>query len=307
MPDAGYFVKLRSFLSGQRAHRRRTAEKRSNPACSPSGRDSAFELEPLEPRVLLTADLAAAVQAVQIIDPVVPQQNGSATVRLLNQGDARTPNNVDIGVNVFASQDQTFDASDVLLGTGKASGRLNVGASENVNVALRFPSTLTPGARTLLAVADPSNRIAENSEINNVAVGPSVNVVWQFGAVPGRSGNTNLTLRDADGTDVTFALSGGGTGEVTRFFPWDVRLTDTTPQSILFVTGVGGDARVVLDDIEVQGPLGAVFAPIADLWGILETEGPVTAGILLRSANLATIAVPSIQARRLGPFRCKAL
>jgi hypothetical protein len=80
MHDAGYFSTLRAFLVGRRRPRRR-----------PQGRAAArinrcritpFSLEPLEARVLLSADLASAVQ---VIDPAVATQQANTTVLLTAQ------------------------------------------------------------------------------------------------------------------------------------------------------------------------------------------------------------------------------
>jgi hypothetical protein len=114
--------------------------------------------------------------------------------------------------------------------------------------------------------------------------------------VPNHSGNTNLTLRDADGTNVTFSLIGGGTGEVIQDgSQWDIRLTGTTSQSVLTVFGLGGNNRVSIDDIHVQGPLGGVLAANTDLVGNLTIDGPVKAGLLLGSASGTVISAPTIE------------
>jgi VCBS repeat-containing protein len=82
MRDAGYFSKLRSFLLRGSTHRRREARGRARP--SRTQRVSPFNLEPLEPRVLLAADLAGAVQAAQIVEPA-PQESPAAAVALQEQ------------------------------------------------------------------------------------------------------------------------------------------------------------------------------------------------------------------------------
>src|SRR5688572_3699000 len=168
---------------------------------------SSFTLEPLEPRVLLAADLSGLVTAHSLQDPSVPTNAESATVQVQNIGNQRA--NATTQVAVYASLDTTLDGSDVLLGTSNTNA-LNAGQSRNVNVNLAMPNTLAPGTYHLLTRVDNTNVIAEGTagEANNIMTGPSFGVVWQFGAVPGRAGNTNLTLRDADGTVVTFSLSG---------------------------------------------------------------------------------------------------
>lgn len=111
MRDANYFSKLRFFLLDGSTRQRRGA--RPSTHRTRVRRASPFELEPLEPRVLLAADLAAAVQAVQI----VPEQ--AATVLVTNNGPDRASN---APVAVHASQDTSLDASDVSLGNGRYKG-----------------------------------------------------------------------------------------------------------------------------------------------------------------------------------------
>ena len=89
MRDSNYFSKLRTFLLSGSGRRRR------RPVCASvrmarTRRASPFNLEPLEPRVLLSADLAGAVQAMQVVEPVVPQQ---AAVSFLETNQGSETNN----------------------------------------------------------------------------------------------------------------------------------------------------------------------------------------------------------------------
>ena len=79
MPDPGYFTKLRQFLTGSDQRSRNTSRRVRRQRCS-SRSESAFHIESLEPRVLLAADLAAAVQAAQIVDPTVTEQAAAVSV-----------------------------------------------------------------------------------------------------------------------------------------------------------------------------------------------------------------------------------
>src|SRR5687767_14339992 len=116
MPDPGYFVKLRKFLLvGCHRLRTRRHRRRSRRSVSSARSSTLFSLEPLEPRVLLAADLTGLVNAHTLQDPSVPTNAESATVQVQNIGNQRA--NSTTQVAVYASLDSTFDASDVLLGT----------------------------------------------------------------------------------------------------------------------------------------------------------------------------------------------
>ena len=315
MRDAQFLTKLRVFLGLWRWRKSRRSSQmrarlrqwmRGRLRCAPSLKlrtarpASLFTLEPLESRLLLAADLTGVVGATTLIDPAVPTNAASAVVQVQNIGNQNAPGSQ---VGVYASLDATLGAGDVLLGMANTTG-LTVGQSRNVTVGLTVPNSLTPGSYTLLAKVDNANAIAENSEANNVAIGGTINVAWQFGNVPGRSGSTTLTLRDADGTNVRFSLSGPGLGGVIRDGAnWDVKVTGTTASSaVTITTNSGGNGRVTLNDIHVLGPLAAFTAATTNLTGTLAIDGPVTIpGVLpgtvtLGSIQGGTVAVSSVEA-----------
>ncbi|MDH4023578.1 MAG: Ig-like domain-containing protein, partial [Gammaproteobacteria bacterium] len=267
-------------------------------------------MESLEPRILLAADLTGGfVQFVTPRDPAVPTDQGYAVVRVRNIGDQAIDQSE---VAVYASRDFSLDASDFLLGTADTN-RVGVKpvlpifpdtSVKDVRVNLTLPSTLDPGGYMVLAKVDNANTITENSETNNVLGGGLIVVEWQFGNVPGRSGNTTLTLKDADGTTVTFSLSGPGLGEVVKDGTnWDLKVTGTTASSaVTILTNSAGNGRVTLNDVHVFGPIGTFLAATTDLTGTLAIDGPVNIpGLLpgtvtLRSIQGGTVAMPSVEA-----------
>ncbi len=310
MRDALFFSKLRVLLCGWRwkHHRRgsclkvrlRRLRAGLNRTTRATPHASRFVMEPLEPRLLLAADLLGAIQSPALIDPAVPTNNASAIVQVQNVGD--------LGVNqsqvgVYASLDSKLDSLDILLGTAN-TGQVNAGQSKNVTVNFTLPNTLNPVAYKMLAQVDNANAITENNENNNVAIGGTINVAWKFGAVPGRTGSTTLSLRDADGTQVTFSLSGPGTGEVIRDgAAWDMKVTGTTASSaVTILTNSAGNGRVILNDVHVFGPLAAFTAATTDLTGTLAIDGPVNipglvpGAVTLGSIQGGTVAVSSVEA-----------
>jgi len=124
-----------------------------------------FALEPLESRMLLSADLTGVISSAAPIDPAVPTNTASAAVQVLNVGNHQADSSQ---VAIYASLDTKLDTSDVLLGSTNI-GKLNAGASKNVTVDFTIPNTIDPGPYRLLAKVDNAGAITENSETNTSA------------------------------------------------------------------------------------------------------------------------------------------
>ncbi|CUS37543.1 hypothetical protein COMA1_40108 [Candidatus Nitrospira nitrosa] len=275
--------------------------KRATRPAESSRPASEFMLEPLEPRLLLAADLTGLVTAHTLADPSVPTNVETATVQVKNQG--TTAATVSTQVRVYASTDSTFSTSDVLLGT-TTTAALSAGQSRSVLVNLTMPNTLAAGTYKLLSRVDATNVVAEGTtgEANNTGVGPSFTVAWQFGAVPGRAGNTVLTLRDADGTAVTFKLTGPGVGTVLKDGTnWDLRLTGTTTTSAVTITTSGGNGRVLLNDVHAFGPLASLTGATTDVNGALAIDGAITTLTIgdKLGGSLAAKSITTFTARNL--------
>lgn len=283
--------RIRKWLTNLNRARRPAASPRMVPQ---------FTLEPLEGRILLAADLTGLVTAHTLADPSVPTNGETATVQVKNQGNAAA--SATTQVRVYASTDATFSSSDVLLGTASTAA-LSAGQSRNVSVNLSMPNTIAAGTYRLLARVDASNVIAEGTtgEANNTVVGSSFAVAWQFGTVPGRAGNTILTLRDADGTAVTFKLTGPGVGTVLKDgINWDLKLTGTTTASAVTITtspGIPlttlGNGRVTLNDIQAAGPLASFTAATTDVTGTVAINGTITT-LTIGDVIGGTVAAKSI-------------
>src|SRR4029077_20134788 len=109
----------------------------------------------------------------------------------------------------------------------------------------------------------PNGAINESDETNNqLVLADALNVQWAFGNLPGQAGSQPLTLTDADGTQVTFTLSGAGRGDVTPSAGgFDLALTGTDAASAVTLTAVGGDGRATLHNLTINGSLLALNAP----------------------------------------------
>jgi hypothetical protein len=137
------------------AIRRRARSLRHRWASRPVPHNRSFTLEPLEGRLLLSADLTGIVTAHTLLDPSVPTNAEAATIRVLNQGSTAT--NQVSQVAVYASLDNILDAGDVLLGNANAPNphysRLMVRGA--VAAMLERPATPMPLSRSLTAAAGP--------------------------------------------------------------------------------------------------------------------------------------------------------
>ncbi|NOS82965.1 MAG: tandem-95 repeat protein [Nitrospira sp.] len=283
-----FLQSLRVYLAGWRRQRARASAHRSV---------SAFQLEPLESRILLAADLSGVIQSSVLPNPALEGSAGSAIVQVVNQGTLDS-NGMEVGV--YISQDSTLDESDILIGTAVSGGGVSAGQSKDFTVPFTISTQLDPGTYQLLAKVDDANTTVENSETNNVAVGGTLNVAWQFGSVPGKTGQTPLTLRDADSTVATFSLTGPGTGEVVKNGElWDVHLTGTDATTALTITtNADGNGRLTLNNINAAGSLASFTAIATDLVGALTVNngplpivnaGSIAGGVV--SVNAAPVAV----------------
>jgi len=250
-------------------------------------------LEPLEPRLLFSADLVGTVDWDPGAAALYPGACSEATVHVENIGDAVAKG---AKVSIYASADGVLDASDVLLGRDKVHGKLKPGATQDVDIGLDFGQNLLPGEYHLIALVDSSDKVHESDEANNVALGPIFDFAWKFGDLPGHHGDDALTFRDADGTKVTLRIEGKGTGELAWDGEgWDLLLTGTDARSRLLIeTNQRGDGRFSLEDLHVEGALAALLAPTTDLTGTLEMEEALRGQLVLGSATGATISLPAI-------------
>ncbi|WP_447979418.1 LEPR-XLL domain-containing protein [Candidatus Nitrospira bockiana] len=125
--------------------------------------------------------------------------------------------------------------------------------------AIPATGTTTPTSGTTSGTTGTSGTTTTTTTTNTT---PSGTLKGKF------SGSGSLVLVDADGTSVTFQLTGAGTGEVLQDGSnWDVRVTGTNSSTIIGVIATGGNGRVSLDDISVAGSIGSFTALTTDLKG----------------------------------------
>jgi len=135
-------------------------------------------------------------------------------------------------------------------------------------------------------VGDPSGNYVVTRDLGTFTVNAFVNPIRRFGDVDGARLN-KITLADGDGTIVTFAISGPGTGVITAGASggWDLNLVNTTVKTAVSIATKnsripGDDGRVVLQDINVNGDMKSLTGKTTDVQGDVTVTG-VLAGVTL--------------------------
>ncbi|HEV7301059.1 MAG TPA: VCBS repeat-containing protein [Tepidisphaeraceae bacterium] len=234
------------------------------------------------PGLLPTADLVTAFRRVSLPALFVPGDRGSALISVSNASDVQATGRVT--VNLYASADAVLDENDVLLNTGTAltdrAINLRGGRTTTLRASFVADDTIPAGPVYLLANVNTTD-IPEGSVANNtVASDTTYELTQQFG----RLGNRTLrqTRTDADGTEITFSLSGPGTGTVTTGAndALNVTLDGTTSRTTLIITprGRSGDGVATVGGIVSQSTMRAINA----------SRATITDGVTITSADTAT-------------------
>jgi uncharacterized delta-60 repeat protein len=127
---------------------------------------------------------------------------------------------------------------------------------------------------------------------------PGHGIVGSFGQLAnGR--RRPLRFLEADGTQVTVSLKGGGSAQALYDgTSVDLILSDTTERSKLLIVGRRGDGRITVRDIRSNGSLGAVSGRTATLSGTMSIDGDLgkanferITGTLAASGSIGTVGV----------------
>ncbi|HEV7301123.1 MAG TPA: FG-GAP-like repeat-containing protein [Tepidisphaeraceae bacterium] len=220
------------------------------------------------------AALDLAITKLTLPPVFVPGDKGSVTVGLTNAGDATASGRVT--VELFASADDTIDDGDAPLDTGTALANrpVRVAAGRTASLTGRFvvPAALANGSYSVLAKVTPLD-VVGLSEPATSASTQTVQKVTSFGQVGDRR-NVRYTFTDADGTLVTYALSGAGTGVVSDDGT-SVTLDGTTAASRFTATTramratSGSDALTSIANLTVNGPIAGITGKGLQLSGSL--------------------------------------
>lgn len=131
-----------------------------------------FTLEALEQRQLLSADLLGTYVSPPTI---TPGQQTNIVLNIANAGDDEAKGKLE--VRFYLSEDDTLGEGDIDLGISSAKGTVAAGESAELTFRSIVPASTPAGTYRLIAVLDPSNKLAENDEENNVIVSDELEVV----------------------------------------------------------------------------------------------------------------------------------
>ncbi len=247
--------------------------------------------------VLVTklADLTLALGAIaKPLASYVPGDVITVPVRVTNIGAVAAGASAahPVAVDVRFSTDGTYDPSDALAQRLWIRSPIAAGGVMTLSAQFTLTAAMGSGALRLVGMADSLGTLTETSDTNNTALlAKPLAVAWQFGTVPGHSGNRAFTFNDADGTRVTLTLTGGGTGTLTHGANgYGIAITGSTGKSVLTITTTktathGDDGRFTLGTLTVGNPnsakdhtaLGSLVATTTDLHGSVKIAGTVGA------------------------------
>lgn len=260
-------------------------------------------IEPLERRDLLAADLGVAWDnnTINIPDTIVPGDRLMAPIFVVNNGPMVAIGKVT--VNFYLSTNTTFDASDTLVRSyANEDLELPVYTGDPSQLGtftgdLTIPATATPGGYFLIVRILPNNQIGDLNQNNNIA---ATNDNWtlarKFGSFDGRT-NVAMVLQDAEGTKITYTLTGGGYGEVTQSPDgFAVTLFNVGNNSQAAAATSGGDGKFDFTSIAINGSVSSFFAPNGRLRGPLTTTTGFGAMTLGDVPGPLTITVPNTSA-----------
>lgn len=213
------------------------------------------------------------------------------TIQNIGNGPAVGTSAAPITVDIRASLNSTYDASDFSFARLKITSVIAEGATLTRTVTIKVPPEAPAGNYYVVAKVDAASAITETNESNNTAASPTpVPVIWQAGEVTGRPAVKSLQFVDADGTLVALRLSGAGTATVNYSTgSFDIAVTGSTSASKLTLatakaTTPGNDGRFSLRSLTVGNPadagdhtsIGSITGITTDVDGDIGITGSAT-------------------------------
>jgi uncharacterized delta-60 repeat protein len=141
------------------------------------------------------------------------------------------------------------------------------------DLVLRAFGGFTRSGQLVVGASDQRPAAVTSTPLRRLNV-PGSGSLGTFGVVPGVKGSKKLMFQDADGTIVTIALKGKGTGQA--FYDGtslDLILSNSAGSSLAIATSGGSDGRATLRNVQADGALKAVSAKTTDLSGTFSVVG----------------------------------
>ena len=221
-----------------------------------------------------TASVDASIDASAFEGAVLPGAKGKVTFTVFNN--ASDPTQSVSTVTLYLSEDGVVSSDDIAVFETTVKIKLAGGATKTYNQKVTVPATL--GARSLYFLGKITPVSGDTTAIKTEPFVASAvtTIVTEFGSVNDQR-NVKLSRADADGTQITYKLSGPGNGvwSTDDDGRYDLTLTGTTAASKLVISSKGGDGQSILDDIHVNGPLGSLSATRTTITGDVSISGGV--------------------------------
>lgn len=258
-------------------------------------------LEGLEPRSMLSADLAISVGTLKEGFDRTGNQNLKLPVTVVNAGDL--PLQGGGSIDYFLSLDRTLDGSDFRFASTALPNVRGAGSSGTITLNTLKPALLAPrvghavpsGQYFIIAHVVTNRQGADSNTSNDTAATTStIDINYAFGNVNGKP-NVPLTVTMPNGNTVTFSLRGLGFGQVVnadgRIF---VALQGTTTQSLFRIDPAKRNLGASISGLTVNGSLKEL---IADRIGV---DGNVTISGAVGKVILGNIAHSTFQINGFG-------
>jgi hypothetical protein len=208
------------------------------------------DVDALEPRRLLAADLSLSLSDLQ--NPFSTRSGDSlkVTATIVNAGNERFSGRG--RVLFFLSADDTLDATDAVFATRDIPRLSGPGSRATVRLDLPEPKLLHPpagqlpvaaGLNRVLARLDFDNPAHDSNPANNVALAAgTVNIDYRFGNF--NNARLPISVRLPDGSTITLKIEGQGSGAVS---------TDPSGRTIISVNGTDFRTSLVISNSNTRG------------------------------------------------------
>ena len=175
------------------------------------------------------------------------------------------------------------------------------------DLVLRAFGSVTQGGRLVLGGSDQRPAAVTTTPLRRLNT-PGASLIDTFGQTAGSRRGKKMSFMDADGTVVTMSMKGAGTGQAfSDGNGIDVVLSGVSNSSLVITAKGGTDGRVVVRNIQSDGPLKSVSGKTLDVTGTFSVNGAVGKAALGNLSGTLAVAGPITSALFNGDVRGRVL